>query len=106
MRVRRVLDSVDDRDNLIYGRCIAVREIRRKAMKALLLLTVGLATTILPMPTTNAAEPYKCSWSGGTISPVPCAPRLAKNYEACRKYLIDHGEPSPGWWCTSQGYKY
>jgi hypothetical protein len=83
---------------------LAVPEIRREAMKALLLLTAGLATAILPV-TVKAAEPYKCSWSTGTVSSVPCAPRLAKNYEACRKYLIEHGEMSPTWWCTSQGYK-
>lgn len=73
-------------------------------MKTLSFLIVGLAVATMSMPAANAQ--YKCSFSGGTISAVPCAKRYAVNYEACRKYVIEHGSTSADamWWCTSQGY--
>lgn len=54
----------------------------------------------------QAAE-FKCSSSVGFyMAPQPCAKRYAVNYDACRKWLIDHGENSGAafWYCTSQGY--
>ncbi|OAF18038.1 hypothetical protein AXW67_05840 [Bradyrhizobium neotropicale] len=73
-------------------------------MKTLSLVVAVLAVATLSMSTANAQ--YKCSWSGGTISSVPCAKRYAVNYEACRKYVVDHGSSASDamWWCTSQGY--
>jgi hypothetical protein len=73
-------------------------------MKTLSLLMVGLAVAILSTSTANAD--YKCSFTSFAPSPVPCGPRHAVNYEACRKYVIEHGATSGEalWWCTSQGY--
>jgi hypothetical protein len=73
-------------------------------MKTLSLLIVGLAVAILSISTANAD--YKCSFTGNGPSPVPCAKRYAVNYEACRKYVIEHGATSGEamWRCTSQGY--
>ncbi|WP_084805129.1 hypothetical protein [Bradyrhizobium sp. NAS80.1] len=72
-------------------------------MKTLSFLVVGLAVATLSMPTAIA---HNCSVSGGTISAVPCAKRYAVNYEACRKYVVEHGATAGEamWWCTSQGY--
>ncbi|HEX7894959.1 MAG TPA: hypothetical protein VF447_12260 [Terriglobales bacterium] len=77
------------------------------AMKALSLLVVGLAVAVLSASAANAEQPVQCSWSHGIISPVPRHKRMAKNYEACRKYVMEHGETAAvtSWWCTSQGYK-
>ena len=63
-----------------------------------------LAVAMLSLSAAHAD--YTCSFSSGTISPVPCAKRYAENYEACRKYVIQHGAtPADAmWWCTSQGY--
>ena len=73
-------------------------------MKTLSFLVVGLAVATLS--TSPASAEYKCSWSSGTISSVPCAKRYAANYEACRKYVIERGTSAADamWWCTSQGY--
>jgi hypothetical protein len=73
-------------------------------MKILSFFAVGLAVATLSM--SPAIAQYKCSWSGGTISSVPCAKRYAVSYEACRKYVIEHGSTASDamWWCTSQGY--
>lgn len=73
-------------------------------MKILSFFAIGLAVATLSV--SGAHAQYKCSWSSGTISPVPCAKRYAVNYEACRKYVIEHGSSAADamWWCTSQGY--
>jgi hypothetical protein len=80
------------------------RNLGEIAMKALSLLVVGLAVAILS--TSASKADYTCSFSSGGISPVPCAKRYAVNYDACRKYVIEHGATSAEamWWCTSQGY--
>ena len=73
-------------------------------MKTLSLVVLGLAVATLSTSTANAQ--YKCSWSSGSISSVPCAKRYAVNREACRKYVVEHGATAGEamWWCTSQGY--
>jgi hypothetical protein len=55
---------------------------------------------------TSDPHEVKCSWSSGQISPVQCGKRYAKDYESCRKYVIERGETAASalWWCTSQGY--
>lgn len=72
-------------------------------MKTLSFLIVGLAVATLSTSTANA---HNCSVSSGTISTTPCAKRYAVNYEACRKYVLEHGATAGEaiWWCTSQGY--
>jgi len=74
-------------------------------MKVASLLAVGLAVAALSISTAKADD-NKCSASAGVISPVQCQKRMAKDYEACRKYIVEHGENSTvaWWWCTSQGY--
>jgi hypothetical protein len=73
-------------------------------MKTFAFALVGFAVATLSMPTAKAQS--KCSVSGGTISSVPCGKRYAVNYEACRKYVVEHGANASEamWWCTSQGY--
>ena len=89
-------------------------------MKASLLLVAGLAIAVWSIVPANAApangagaskpntdnKPIGCSFTSGRISPVPCGPRHAVNYEACRTYVMEHGATSGEalWWCTSQGY--
>jgi hypothetical protein len=84
-------------------------------MKALL---AGLAVAVLSVsaaqadkqerhPAARLVNTSNCSvtiWPA--ISPVQCHERMAKDYESCRKYVIEHGETaaSASWWCTSQGY--
>jgi hypothetical protein len=84
-------------------------------MKALL---TGLAVAILSVsaaqadkhdrqPAVRYVNTNNCSWSGGFfMSPVQCHERMAKDYDSCRKYLIEHGDTgaSAYWWCTSQKY--
>jgi hypothetical protein len=85
-------------------------------MKALL---AGLAVAVLSVsaaqadkqerpPTARLVNTSNCSagnWPG--MSPVQCHERMAKDYDSCRKYVIEHGEVAAAawWWCTSQGYK-
>jgi hypothetical protein len=84
-------------------------------MKALL---AGLAVAVLLVsaaqadkqerhPAARLVNTSNCSvtiWPA--ISPVQCHERMAKDYESCRKYVIEHGETgaSASRWCTSQGY--
>lgn len=73
-------------------------------MKTLSLLVIVPFVGVLAVSTANAET--KCSTTGFNFSSVPCGKRYAVNYEACRKYVMDHGENSTAawWYCTSQGY--
>ncbi|WP_246668168.1 MULTISPECIES: hypothetical protein [Bradyrhizobium] len=73
-------------------------------MKTLSLLAVLPVIGALSMSTGHAAS--TCSTSNFGISAVPCGKRYAVSYEACRKYVIEHGaSAAESWWyCTSQGY--
>lgn len=77
-------------------------------MRIFSLLAILPVIGLLPISSSPAqAEMMKCSSSTGFVmSPQPCAKRYAVNYDACRKWLIDHGENSGTafWYCTSQGY--
>jgi len=77
-----------------------------EAMKSLLLLAIVPVVGLLSMPAAQAES--KCSSSlGFRAGPVPCGPRYAVNYEACRKYVMDRGETgtSAMYYCTTQGYR-
>jgi hypothetical protein len=45
----------------------------------------------LPISTAHAAS-KRTSATGFYISPEPCGTRYAVSYEACRKWVVDHGE--------------
>ncbi|MGF6434285.1 hypothetical protein ABIE91_009505 [Bradyrhizobium elkanii] len=73
-------------------------------MTSLSLLAVLPVIRLLSMSTGHAAS--TCSSSNFGISAVPCGKRYPVSYEACRKYVIEHGaSPAESWWyCSSQGY--
>jgi len=73
-------------------------------MKTLSLLAALPFIGFLSISTGHAAS--TCSSSNFGISAVPCGKRYAVSYEACRKYVIEHGaSPAESWWyCSSQGY--
>ena len=76
-------------------------------MKIVWLLAIVPALGFLSISSSPVQAEMKCSSSTGFyMSAQPCQKRYAVNYDACRKWLIDHGENSGTafWYCTSQGY--